>query len=89
MRHATLFALAFVAVLIAVAPAAVPSCIAPLVETPPNWKAQREQTRKSAGESVERLEKRYGDKPVEGWDERHRQIYRNARRILRAMDPAP
>jgi hypothetical protein len=89
MRHATLFALAFVAALIAVASAAVPSCIAPLVETPPDWKAQREQTRKEVRESVERLEKRYRDKPVEGWDGRHKQIYVNATRILGELEGLP
>ena len=89
MRHATQFALFFVAASIAVALGAVPRCIAPLVETPPDWKVQREQTRKSARESIERLERQYGDASFERWNERHRQIWRNARRILPEMGVTP
>jgi hypothetical protein len=89
MRTLYVLALVLVLALVALAPAFVPSCVAPWVETPPDWKRQREETRKAARESVERLEKQYGDKPFGQWDERHKQIYTNAERILAEMGGKP
>jgi hypothetical protein len=90
MKHATLFALAFATALVAVALIVFPSCIGPFFETPADWKTQRETMRRSACETVVRYEKLYGELPVEDWpEERHRQTYRNAKRILVEMDGKP
>jgi hypothetical protein len=75
--------------LVALALEFVPSCVGPWVETPGDWKAQREIMRQISRESAERLAKRYGNRPVGEWDERHRQIYRNAKRILRKLRGMP
>jgi hypothetical protein len=90
MKHLPFFALLFAPGLIALALVFVPSCTGPMIETPPDWKQQREQTRKSARETVDRFEKFYGDMPVEDWpEERHCQTYTNAKRILAGMDGNP
>ena len=85
MRYVNVLALVIVLALVVVAISTVPSCISHFVETPTDWKQQREHTRKEARDSIERLEKQYGDTPFEQWEERHRQIYRNAKRILGEM----
>jgi hypothetical protein len=64
----------------------LPSHLGPLIEMPPEWKAQRTQLRRAARAIVDRYEKMYGEMPVEEWpEERRREIYRGARRILDEM----
>jgi hypothetical protein len=89
MKPATLCSLLLAFALVALALEFVPSCVGPWVETPGYWKAQRETMRQISRESVERLEKQYGNRPAGEWDERHRQIYRNAKRILRELCGRP
>jgi hypothetical protein len=89
MKHLPLFALIFAAALVAVALIAVPSCIGLFFETPPDWKAQREETRNRAELTIRKFEARHGDKSIEEWPELDRQTYRNAKRILGEMDGNP
>jgi hypothetical protein len=81
-----LFALAFAALLVALALVFVPGCIGPFFETPPAWKRQREQTRRAAIDTIRKFEARHGDTPVEQWPELDRTTYRNAKRILADLD---
>jgi hypothetical protein len=89
MKHLPLFALVFAAALVVVALIAVPSCIDLFFETPPDWKAQREETSNRAELTIRKFEARHGDKPLEEWPELDRQTYRNARRILGEMAGNP
>ncbi len=82
MKYVSFVALLLAAALAATALVVVPNCIGPFFETPPSWKAQREDTRKEAAGTVRKLEARQGNKPVEEWPERDRQLHRNAKRIL-------
>ena len=90
MKHLPLFALLCVFAIVAVALTVVPSCIGPFFETPPDWERQRATLRQTCRDTVARYEKLYGDTPVEEWpEERQRQTYRNAKRILAEMDGSP
>jgi hypothetical protein len=89
MKHATLCSLLLAFALVALALEFVLSCLGPWVETPGDWKVQRETMRQISRESAERLAKRYGNRPVGEWDERHEQIYHNAKRILRELCGRP
>ena len=90
MKHLPLFALLCVFAIVAVALTVVPSCIGPFFETPPDWERQRATLKRTSTETVARYEAMYGELPVEEWpEERHRQTYRNAKRILGEMDGNP
>jgi hypothetical protein len=89
VRHAGLFALLCAAALLALALVFVPSCLGPLMETPAEWRRQRETMRQSALDTVKKFEDRHGNKPVEEWPEGDRQTYSNAQRILGEMEGKP
>ena len=90
MKHLPLFALVFAAALVVVALIAVPSCIGLFFEAPPDSEQQRATLKQTCTETVARYEAMYGELPVEEWpEERHRQTYRNAKRILGEMDGNP
>jgi hypothetical protein len=90
MKYLPLFALLCVFAFVAIALTVVPSCVGPFFETPPDWEQQRAMLRRTCREAVAKYEELYGDTPAEEWpEERHRQIYRNAKRILGEMDGNP
>jgi hypothetical protein len=83
MRYLLLLALPCASALVAAALVCVPSHLEPLIETQPDWKAQRAQLRRAARAITDRYEKMYGELPIDEWpEERRREIYRGARRIL-------
>jgi hypothetical protein len=86
MRTLNVLALPVVPALAILAVLNVPGAIEPWIETPADWKQQREELRKMARETVERYHRLYGDTPPEQWpEERHRLIYRRAKRVLEEM----
>jgi hypothetical protein len=65
------------------------NCVGPLVETPPAWRHQREQSAKAAIRTVEKLQVRHGDTPVGDWAEEDRILWNIAGRILGEADGSP
>jgi hypothetical protein len=89
MRTLNVLALPVVPALAILAVLNVPGAIGPWIETPADWKQQREELRKMARETVEKYHRLYGDTPPERWpEERHRLIYRQAKRVLAEMGGA-
>lgn len=82
MRSLHAVALVCILALTVTAILTVPSCINHVFDPPSDWVRQREEMRVSARQTVTRLRKRHGGRPVEEWPEKDRQIWRNARRIL-------
>jgi hypothetical protein len=89
VRHATLFALLCAAAWVVLALVFVPSRLGPLIENPSDWRWQRETMRQNALDTIQKIEGRHGNKPVQEWPEGDRQTYRNAKRILAEIEGKP
>jgi hypothetical protein len=82
MRSFQALALLLGIALVCVVIITVPSCVNYIFAPPADWLRHREERLKVSRETIQRLRKRNGSKPVKEWPERDRIIWENAKRLL-------